>query len=264
MRTMTRRHRTTTGLLLAGLLGTAALTGCGAGSSTADTASADSAPGIVAVASESPVDVADLSAGLLPAEAFGAGATVTPLTEDTFRSGDAPHLPMGLGPEALAGLTVTPDACVQVLAQLRSDVMDGPGAAGITGAAAQLATAGTSRTVEVLASGKTVEDAVATVEQAVVDCPTATVTAPELGTATVTVTPIDAAEIGDGSVALDISVSATSASGATITVRGLAGMVEDGDRLVTLLSGDLLAQADRATFLDLLEQAYERQASELD
>lgn len=252
MRTGTRRRPAL--LLTCAALSGAVLTGCGTASFSSAAEPASSAD-IVPVASDSPVAPADLSAGLLPAEAFGPGATVTPLTPES-----AGELPTGDLRSALEGVTVTPESCTTVLTQLAGAVDPG----GIDGGAAQLATLGSTRTVQGIASGPAVAGALDTVAQAAAACPTATVSAPQLGTATVTVTPLAPLDLGDGAAAYSIGVIASGTGGMTFSVQALAGLVQDGDRVVGLLSADLFAPADEPAFLALLEQAHQQQADALD
>src|SRR3978361_333932 len=101
-------RRRSLGVLAAGLLGAAAVAGCGSeGGGRASESSASSSPAGSASASGSTgaLDVADLSAGLLPAEAFGPGAQVTPITADQMAQQQSKL--GGLG--GLQDLTITPE-----------------------------------------------------------------------------------------------------------------------------------------------------------
>src|SRR5688500_11733851 len=72
-------------LLSLGLLGSVALAGCGSEVEGKASPSSSSSSASSAAAGESTgarADVGDLSAGLLPAEAFAPGAQVTPITAD--------------------------------------------------------------------------------------------------------------------------------------------------------------------------------------
>jgi len=110
MMIMTSRRRRLPGLLGVGLLGSVALAACGSeveGQASASS-SASSSPSLVASESTRALDGAeDLSAGLLPAEAFGAGAQVTPITTDQLEQ--QPAQMGGLG--GLRYVTITSEAC---------------------------------------------------------------------------------------------------------------------------------------------------------
>ncbi|WP_448616347.1 hypothetical protein [Modestobacter sp. URMC 112] len=270
MSALPRRRPRATLLISAALTCTAVLAGCGASDATGEAGSAAEvsvAPVGSSSAGASPAGalhgVEDLSAGLLPAEAFGAG-TVTPITPITLEQLMA-RAQQAAGPLAgrLAGVTVTPESCSTALEAMRGAP---PRPEDLEGFAAQAAEgAGTTvPTVQVLAAGPLVQDAVQQFQDAVSACPEATVTAPRLGTLTVSLQPLDAPAVGDRSAAVGVTATITPADGQPVTAPALVGMVQDGDRLVTLLSGGPGAAPDADTFLALLEQAYEHQAAALD
>src|SRR3712207_6083277 len=152
MITGTRRRRL--GLLTVGLIGSAALAGCGSDvegeaspgtSSSASSSAASSSAASGSAAGESAgtlEDAEDLSAGLLPAEAFGSGAQVTPISADQIEQQAQLG---GLGGQE--GLTITPEACAPAVKGVQ------PGLDDVAGLAAQTATAGSTTTVEILAAG---------------------------------------------------------------------------------------------------------------
>ena len=269
MSALLRRRPRATLLISAALTGTAVLAGCGAsdaagGAGTAEVSIAPAAGSAAASSSGSPAgapgEVDDLSAGLLPAEAFGAG-TVTPIPLEQLMT----RAQLAAGPLAgrLAGVTVTPESCTTALEAMRGAP---PRPEDLEGFAAQAAEGpgATVPTLQVLAAGPLVQDAVQQFQDAVTACPEATVTAPRLGTLTLSLQPLDAPAVGDRAAAVGVTATVTPAEGQPVTAPALVGMVQDGDRLVTLLSGGPGGAPDADTFLALLEQAYEHQAAALD
>src|SRR3712207_8605029 len=107
------RRRRRLGLLTVGLLGAATVAGCGSEvegeASAASSSSTSSSPASDSAAETTGAleDAADLSAGLLPAEAFGAGAQVTPITADQIEQQQGQV--GGIG--GLQDLTIVPEAC---------------------------------------------------------------------------------------------------------------------------------------------------------
>ena len=95
-------------------------------------------------------------------------------------------------------------------------------------------------------------------------CPEATISSPEIGTATVTFAALEVPDVGDGSAGLTMTVSIPGRGGQPVTVPVLLGMARDGDRLVSLTSTDPTGVLDAAAFADLFQQAYDHQADALD
>ena len=262
-----RRRPRTTLLLSAALTGTAVLAGCGASVATGEAGTAPEvsvAPVGSPSSSASPAGaldgVEDLSAGLLPAGALGAGSvTPIPLDELVTRA----QLTGGSLAGRLAGVTVSPESCSAALAAMRGDP---PRPEDLQGFAAQAVEGdGTpGPTVQVLAAGPLVEDAVQQFEEAVSACPEATVTAPRLGTVTFSLQTLEAPAVGQRAAAVSVTATVTPAEGGPVPAPALVGMVQDGDRLVTLLSGGPDGAPDADAFLAQLEQAYEHQADALD
>jgi hypothetical protein len=258
MTALPRRRPRRTLLLGAALTGAAVLTGCGAqqagGEAAGDAAQASVAPaaGTAAEPSGALADVADLSAGLLPAEAFGAGG-VAPLTaEELAQQVMAYGGSMAGAPE---GLTVTPEGCAGALEAMQGTQ---PHHEDLDGFAAQMAKANgtTVLTVQALAAGPAVAGAVEQLVAGVTACPEATVAAP-MGSATVVFRDLQAPELGDGAAVVSVTATAGQAGGQPVTAPVLLGLVQDGDRLVTLLSSGPDAALDPAAFGALLEQAYQ-------
>ncbi len=244
-----RRTRRTT-LLATGLVAGAVLTGCASGADVQE-AGATGAPSPSAEAISSGVD---LSAGLLPAEAFGPDARVVPVSGEQM-SRDALA---GMG--SPADVEVTPESCTAALQAL--PVQQPPAAEDL---AAQVAVQGTTYTAELLAVAGPAAELVGRVPELVDQCPQVTVSSPEHGSATVDLATFDVPDLGDAAVGVSVEVVATEPGGAQREASGLVGLVRDGDRVVALATGDREgAEADRAAFTALLEQAYDVQADALD
>jgi hypothetical protein len=237
-------------LLASGLAAT--LAGCGSdevpGQASAGSSSASSS---AAASSGALADAEDLSAGLLPARAFADGTVLTPVTREQLQQQSQV---VGGTQE---GLTVTPESCTRAVQGTQ------PGLDGVDGLAAQTAALGPDVTVEVLAAGDAVADSVDRLTSGIADCPQATVTSPQFGTATIAFTTVDAPDLGDGAAVVSFTTSVTT-DGQAVTVPALIGVVQDGDRVVTLVSTSVTGAADPAPFLALLQQAYEHQADALD
>ena len=252
------RRRRSLGLLTAGLLGAAAVTGCSSeieGKASAASAESSSGPSSSSAGEStgSLDDVEDLSAGLLPADAFGAGARATPMTAEEFEQ--QAELGGGLG---LGDVTVTPESCAPALGQVQ------PGLEDMVGLGAQTVMVGSAVIVEILAEGPGFTDGVAQLAATVETCPQATITAPQIGTATVVFTPLDVPELGDGSSALTMTLTLPGPDGQPLTVPLLLAMAADGERLVSLTSTDPTGTSDPAAFVALVQQAFAHQAAELD
>jgi hypothetical protein len=191
-----------------------------------------------------------LTPGLLPADAFGKQATVVPLSREQLRRS------AGLAADP-ADLEVSPKSCTDVLSSTQPPIDD------YDDAAAQGATVGATTTVEVLLQGEETSKAVATLAQAVESCPEAQIRSPEVGEATLTFETLDAPDVGDAVAAVRYTTTLTR-NGQEVSVPALVGLVQDGDRLITLLTiATDGSSPDASTFTSLLEQAFEVQAEEL-
>jgi hypothetical protein len=233
------------------------LAGCsGGGSGGADDGSAASAR------STSPA--AQLSDGLLPPESFGPGATVAAVSGEQLRAGS--------GPAALGtDVQITPEACAAAVGKTQPDVDAYEDVAGLT------ATAGSTVTVEMLMRGGPTEGSAVALAGAAGSCPRATVTSPRLGQVTVDFENLPVSDLGDAAAAMRYTTSVSLPDGTLATVPALVGAVEDGDRLLVLVSlpqpaggpgapapgGAAPATSDPAAFTALLEKAYEVQAEAL-
>ena len=236
-------RRLAAAVALAGLLA-----GCSGGTSGGATASGSRS----AASSSGSVTGTPLSAGLLPADAFGPHATVLNLTLDQLRRATAS------AGTASSGGQVDPPSCA-VAVQGGS-----PDFTGVADLAAQSATGPDGSTVEALLTGAPVPGAVDRVLGAVAACPRATVTTPDGTTSTLTFRSVPVPPMGDDAAAMEVTTSA-SGPGAAQPSPALVGVVRDRDRLLLLLSaGAGGAAPDEARFTALLQQAYRTQARALD
>ncbi|CCG04209.1 hypothetical protein [Blastococcus saxobsidens] len=241
--------------LLAGLASTVLLAGCGGDEEPGGSPAATSTS--TATATSTPADEPrepDLASGLLPAEAFGPEATVVAVSPEQLEQG------AGLAAEA-EELQITPESCRATVDGMQPDIYD------FEDIAAQTATTGASSTVEMLMRGGPLEDTVAQLAEAAERCPTAQMTSPEIGQATVTFENLPVEDLGDGAALLRYTTSLSAPDGSQVSLPTLIGAVEDGDRLLLLVNIDAgqdpAAATDPAAFADLLEQAYEAQADAL-
>jgi len=240
--------------LVGGLVGAVLLTGCGAEEAAGQAASSSSSPHASASSSapaQPTEETSGLAAGLLPADAFGEQATVVPLSREQLRRS------AGLAADP-ADLQVSPKSCTEVLSSTQPPIDD------YEDAAAQSATVGATTTVEVLLQGDVTSEAVETLVRAVERCPEAQISSPELGEATLRFETLDAPDVGDAVAAVRYTTTLTQ-GGQEVSVPALVGLVQDGDRLITLLTiATDGSSPDASAFASLLEQAFEVQAEELD
>jgi hypothetical protein len=188
---------------------------------------------------------------LLPAEAFGAGARVFPVSGERLSRGWLASV------GSPADVQITPEACT---AALQAVPLQQPPAA--EDVAAQVAVHGTTYTAELLAVAGPAAELVGRVPELVDQCRQVQVTSPEHGTATVDLATFDVPDLGDEAVGIAVTAVATEPGGAQVTVPALVGLVRDGDRVVALATGDREgAEPDRAAFTALLEEAFDAQES---
>lgn len=216
--------------------------GASSSSSTAPSSSSDTAE---------PTDEGggDLASGLLPDDAFGTEATVVEVTQEQLAQGD------GLTADS-EEVEISPESCAAAVEGTQPSIEDYDEAAGLS------ATTGATTTVEILLRGEATEGAVELLAASPTNCPEATLSSPQFGQATVTFEAVDAPQLGDGTAVIRY-VTTLDQSGTETSIPTLVGLVEDGDRTITLLS--LTAdgsEPDEAEFLALLEQAYEVQAEQ--
>ncbi|RZU32343.1 hypothetical protein [Blastococcus saxobsidens] len=239
--------------LSAGIAAAVLLVGCGGGDSE-EAASSSAATSSVAE-SEEPAEGSDLAQGLLPAEAFGPDATVVAVSPEQLES--------GAGLVAGQDVEIQPENCRASVESTQPDL------SAFDDVAAQSASAGPVATVEMLLRGGPIEDVTASLSEAAERCPEAAISSPEFGQATLTFEDLPVDDLGDGAALARLTTAIAAPDGTRISVPTLIGMVEDGDRLVVLVSvvvdptqGEA-AGTDPAEFAALLAQAYETQADAL-
>jgi hypothetical protein len=222
------------------------LAGCGA-TDTAVTPAAATAPAAPA---------ADLADGLLPADQFAPGGTVTEVTPAEFAAalgGDQAH-------EGDPGrITVTPAACTDALTAARTALGD---PADVDDAVGQYTRSGFGGTAELLATGGPAATVVGTLTDAVAACPTATVDT-AMGQAVITFGAVGAPALGDAAAVVPVSVTVTPGQGPAMTGAALLGVVSDGDRVLALATAGLGTVPDQAAFESLLAAAQQHAADTL-
>jgi len=246
--------RTRPAALVGGLCGIALLAACTGGDGASEEAGASSAAATSTSASSSAPapdgDPGGLAAGLLPGDAFGENAKVVTLSREQLRQSAA----LTTDPDSL---DVSPKACAEVLSATQPPIDD------YEDVAAQSATVGATTSVEVLLQGSETREAVATLTDAVEACPKAQISSPELGEATLTFETLDAPAVGDAATAVRYTTTLTQ-GGQEVSVPALVGLVQDGERVITLLTiATDGSSPDAAAFTSLLEQAFEVQAEKL-
>jgi hypothetical protein len=240
--------------LLAGVSCVVLLAACGgddgesseAGDSSAEATTSSSAPA-------EPTDEGeggDLAAGLLPDDAFGPEVTVVEVSREQLAQG------AGLTADS-ENVEITPESCAGAVEGTQPDIEDFDDAAGLN------ATDGVTTIVEVLLEGEETEGAADQLAASPETCPEATISSPQFGEATVAFEAVATPDLGDGAAVVRY-VTTLEQNGTEVSIPTLVGVVEDGDRAVTLLT--LAAdgsEPDEAEFLALLERAYEVQAEQL-
>lgn len=263
MPTPARSLRRPRGVLAAATLtATVVLTACGGDDDSDPAAGSSATESSTESSSGAEENQPDLASGLLPADAFGPEATVVAISPE--------QLSQAAGLAAGAGdIQVTPEECATAVAGAQPDFGD------FEDVAAQAATIGSSATVEVLVRGGPIDDAVGQLADAAQRCPAATISSPEIGEAAVTFESLPVDDLGDGAAVLRYTTALALPDGTQTTIPTLIGAVQDGDRLLMLISLDAGAVAgtagappappqDPAAFAGLLEQAFQTQADALD
>ena len=234
-----------------GLVAAALVTGC-SGDDGGGAASEQSSASPSASPSSSAAD-SELAAGLLPADAFGPGARVTPVTEEQLAQGAA------LAGGSAAGLRVDPPECAPLVQQSQPSFDE------YEDVAAQVAVVGTTTTVQALVSGGPAEEALVGLGRPPAGCESVRVTSPEVGTVDIDYGPLDVPDLGDGSGGVAFTTTAVGAGEQVLVVPALVGVVQDGERALVLVTTDTQGGTlDPTAFTALLQQAHETQASALD
>lgn len=238
--------------LLAACAGQNGGTASGSSSATSSTAASSSSSG---------ARQSSLSKGLLPASAFPQ-ATVVSMTLQQFKQATAGQFGQA------AGLQVSPPQCATALQTTQPDVDQ------VKDLVAQSANQQGSVTVEAIMSGSSVSGAVDKLKTALSSCPKIDITAPQLGTATVTFTPLDVSGVSDQAAAAQYTVTIAPPNHAPVTVPALIAAAQDHDRLVllmTIAANDVNAQGgpppatpDTNAFTTLFGKAYSTEKKALD
>jgi hypothetical protein len=235
-----------------GLLAGAVLTGCAGATPTptAPAAATESAEGSgdpdEPTAADSP-----LAPGLLPADELGDGAEVHRFDLDGMPFAGGWHHRADDG-----DLSVTPAACGTALEEAASRFT------GVQDAVGQVARTEGVRTFEVLAVVGTDVDVVGQVQALLDECADVSLDrgadADDHGPAGVRVDELSGAP--DGMVAFSVTVSGEKPDGGTWSGTSLVGVAQDGDRVLGLAQMSWDEELDPASFIDLLDQAYDAQA----
>lgn len=243
-------RRRTLPLGLAGALLLAAAAGCADkpdGDGGQAGAASSSAPASSSAAESSAPSNDELSAGLLPAEAFGPDSQAVTVDLRELSSSGAGGLP--------AGGTVTPPDCQQDLGPLDLTSAD------FGTVVAQTVTTPAAVAVEVLAEDDQISaDSENGFDDLLAKCSHLQVAAPDGSTATVDFQPLQVPDVGDASDGVTFTVTAAGPDGSTTSVPCLLAVAVKDHRLVFLeqVSADG-APLDPAAFSGLVQQAYDKQ-----
>jgi hypothetical protein len=215
----------------------------GAGGGSGEAASSSSSAAASSEAPE-PASAEELSAALLPAEAFGPDADVVEVSVDEISEATAGGLP--------PGATVQPESCAPVTGSAQLSPED------FGAIVAQSATSPTTVTVEVLAESEQIDDAVPGFDDVPAECREITVTAADGTEATVTFGPLEVPSLGDASGGVTLTTALRTPEGESITVPSLLAFAVDGQRLVFLQQlSPQAAPVDPAAFTALFEEAFQ-------
>lgn len=260
MRTSARRGITG---LVATVAAGALLTGCaGQHASNGGTAAgSSSSSGTAASSSSSGARTSPLSKGLLPASAFGQ-ATVVSLTLQQFKQAAAGKLSQA------SGLQVSPPQCAGALHTTQPDVDQ------VKDAVAQSATQQGTATIEAIMTGSGIDGAAGKLKAAMSSCPKIDISSPQLGTATITFTPLDVSGVSDQAAGAQYTLTITPPNHAPVTLPALIAVAQDKDRLVLLMTvaagdaaaggGTAPAPPDANAFTALFGKAYAAEKKALD
>ena len=251
---MTSAQRRRLPRLTAGLGTALVLVGCGGGDSD-EAASSSPATSSAQESTTEEAAASDLAQGLLPAEAFGPDATVVAVSPEQLES--------GAGLVAGQDVEVSPENCRASVESTQPDLSE------FEDVAAQSASAGPVATVEMLLRGGPTDDVVGSLREAAERCPEATISSSQFGEAALTFENLPVDDLGDGAAVARLTTAIAAPDGTEVSVPTLIGMVEDGDRLlvlVTVVVDPTQGEApgtDPAAFTALLEEAYQTQADAL-
>jgi hypothetical protein len=238
------RSRRLTGLLAAAGA-TVLLSACAEepASGEAGASSSSSAP---ASPTEDRATNEELTAALLPAEAFGPGAQVTTVNIQQLATN-----PGAISPEA----AIDPDTCTDGVGGTQPAFTPEDGTI-----VAQSALTETGATVEILIDAEDIEGLTPKLADLVAQCPRVTVDAPDGSTATIDYAALDVPDVGDSSEAVTANLALTAPDGTNLTLTSLLAVAVDGDRLLFLQQvGPTSTPPDPAAFSTLFEDAFQAQ-----
>jgi hypothetical protein len=209
-------------------------------------AGASSSSSSPASATEERASVEELTAALLPPEAFGPGAQVTTVNIQQLASN-----PGAISPES----TIDPQTCTEGVGGTQPAFTPEDGTI-----VAQAAVSETSSTVEVLVDAEDIKGLTPQLEDLVAQCPQVTVNAPDGSTATIDFAALEVPGVGDLSEAVSANLTLSAPDGTNLTLTSLLAVAVDGDRFLFLQqAGPTSAPPDAAAFATLFEDAFEAQ-----
>ncbi len=227
--------------------GEAAATGStSAGSTSASSGSASASSSGSAPAGEDRASAEELTAALLPAEAFGPGAQVTTVNVQQLATN-----PGAISPES----TIDPDTCTEGVGGTQPAFTPEDGTI-----VAQTGVTDTALTVEVLVDAEDIEGLTPDLADLAAQCPQVTVNAPDGSTATVDFTALEVPDVGDFSEAVSANLALTAPDGTNITLTSLLAVAVDGDRFLFLQqSAPTSTPPDPVAFATLFTDAFDAQ-----
>jgi hypothetical protein len=243
--------------LVAAVAAATLLAACAGQNKDGTAASSSSGSSSAASSSSSGPRQSPLSKGLLPASAFPQ-ATVVSMTVQQFKQATAGQLAQA------SGLQVSPPECATALKTTQPDVDQ------VKDMVGQSATQQGSATIEAIMTGSATDGAVDKLKAAMTSCPKIDLTAPQLGTATLTFAPLDVSGVSDQAAAAQYTLTVTPPNHPPVTVPALMAVAQDHDRLVLLMTltanagGAAPATPDTAAFTALFGKAYTTEKKALD
>lgn len=221
----------------------ASSTGAAAGASSAASSSGTSATASSTASTTASAE--ELSARLLPAQAFGPQATVATVSLQQLSKASNPVPP---------GSTITPASCAQDVGGLQLSPDD------LGTVVAQSATSPAGVTAEVLAESPDIRGRSPHFDKLLAQCPHVTVTAANGSTVTIDFTALDLPPLGDARGGVAFTTAVRGADGTNLTVPGLLAVATDGQRMVYLQqTGANSTPLDPAAFTALFADAFRAQ-----
>lgn len=250
------------GLLVAVAVG-ALLAACAGqhGSNDGTASGSTSSSSTAASPSSSGPRTSPLTKGLLPASAFGQ-ANVVSMTLQQLKQLTAGKLGQA------SGLQVNPPQCASALKATQPDVDQ------VKDVVAESATQQGSATVEAIMTGSSVDGAPGKLKTAMSSCPKIDISSPQLGTATLTFTPLDVSSVSDQAAGAQYTLTVTPPNHPAVTLPALIAVAQDKDRAVLLMTiaasdanangGPPPATPDTNAFTALFGKAYSTEKKALD